>query len=100
MKRYSEMTPFELETELRSLRDRARRAESLGYVNEFEVLMRKMTMAQTYLLDPTDYPPNTTYRIKNSDDFFYMTYLNGMFAWGTRNNGEEEEGIPLALLEK
>ncbi|MGL4818723.1 MAG: YfhH family protein [Bacilli bacterium] len=99
-KKYSEMTPFEIENEIRALRDRARRAESLGYVNEFEVLTRKVIMAESYLLNPNDFIPGETYDMKGSNDTFKITYMNGRFAWGMRSDGFEEEGVPIALLQK
>ena len=40
-KRYSEMTPHELREEIGALKEQAVKAEQLGIVNEFDVLMMK-----------------------------------------------------------
>ena len=45
-KRYSEMTPYELREEIGVLKEQAIKAEQLGIVNEFDVLMRKIAMAR------------------------------------------------------
>ena len=45
-KRYSEMTLHELREEIGALKEQAVKAEQLGIVNEFDVLMRKMAMAR------------------------------------------------------
>lgn len=46
------MTTYELQQEIGSLQEKARKAEQLGMVNEYAVLERKVTMARSYLLDP------------------------------------------------
>lgn len=51
-KRYSQMTPHELQTEIAGLTEKARKAEQMGIVNELAVLERKMTMAKAYMLNP------------------------------------------------
>ncbi|HSI68520.1 MAG TPA: DUF1811 family protein, partial [Planococcus sp. (in: firmicutes)] len=54
-KRYSEMDEPELRSEIARLKEKARKAEQLGIVNEFAVLERKAIMAASYLLDPADF---------------------------------------------
>jgi len=101
-KRYSEMTKYELTQEIQQLKEKARKAEQLGMINEFAVLERKALMAQAYLLDPKDYKKGEIYRLKGDEGtYFKVDYFKGVFAWGYRLGGDErEEGIPISMLEK
>lgn len=51
-KSYAEMTEQELREEIAKLKEKARKAEQLGIVNEYAVYERKATMAAAYLIDP------------------------------------------------
>lgn len=98
-KRYSEMTEYELKQEIAALSEKARKAEQLGIVNEYAVLERKIDMAKAYLLDPAAIQTKTTYHIKDTDEQFYVDYLNGVFAWGYRVSApNKEEALPISML--
>ncbi|RFU62991.1 YfhH family protein [Peribacillus glennii] len=99
-KRYSKMTQHELTQEIASLKEQARKAEQLGMVNEFAVLERKAVMAQAYLLKPEDFKPGEIYHIAGDPGtYFKVEYLNGVFAWGYRLNGNgQEEALPISML--
>ncbi|OLN21353.1 hypothetical protein BTO30_15440 [Domibacillus antri] len=101
-KRYSEMSEVELKQEIARLREKARKAEQLGIVNEFAVYDRRATMAQAYLLNPDDFKPGKLYELTTDPGhYFKIEYMNGVFAWGYRLNGDgKEEGIPISLLNK
>ncbi|WP_268877418.1 YfhH family protein [Sutcliffiella halmapala] len=104
-KRYSQMTAHELHQEIATLKEKARKAEQLGIVNEFAVLERKITMAKAYMLNPDDYKPGDIYELEGDPGvFFKIDYMNGVFAWGNRVYGEEiskeEEGLPISMLMK
>ncbi len=101
-KRYSEMTTYELQQEIAKLNEKARKAEQLGMINEFAVLERKAVMAKSYLLDPNDYKPGDIYEIEGAPgSYFKIDYMNGVFAWGFRLNGNKaEEALPISLLIK
>ncbi|WP_339149339.1 MULTISPECIES: YfhH family protein [unclassified Sutcliffiella] len=104
-KRYSQMTSYELHQEIATLKEKARKAEQLGIVNEFAVLERKITMAKAYMLNPDDYKPGAVYEIESDPGVhFKITYMNGVFAWGHRMSGDtvnkEEEGLPISMLLK
>ncbi|WAA12932.1 YfhH family protein [Fervidibacillus halotolerans] len=100
-KRFSEMTEYELKQEIAKLREKAKKAEQMGMINEFAVLERKAAMAESYLLDPNDFDKGEIYRIKNEpSQYFKIDYLRGYFAWGYRLNGEKIEALPISLLEK
>lgn len=101
-KRYSQMTEYELKQEIASLTEKARKAEQLGIVNEYAVLERKAIMAKAYLLDPKDFIPGEMYEIEGDPGvYFKIDYMNGVFAWGYRLGGSnEEEALPISLLKK
>ncbi|MDC2865449.1 MULTISPECIES: YfhH family protein [unclassified Bacillus (in: firmicutes)] len=100
-KRYSEMTPHELREEIGVLKEQAVKAEQLGIVNEFDVLMRKMAMARAYMTDINEFQIGETYElVEEPGASFTITYFNGVFAWGHKQNETEEIGIPISLLQK
>ncbi|MGM7637515.1 YfhH family protein [Bacillus sp. Hm123] len=101
-KRYSEMTGFELKQEISRLKEKARKAEQLGIVNEFAVLERKAVMAQAYLMNPADFKPGEMYEIiGDPGSYFKIDYMNGVFAWGYRLGGNgKEEGLPISMLKE
>jgi hypothetical protein len=99
-KRYSLMTEHELRQEISKLQEKARKAEQMGMVNEFAVLERKAVMAKAYLLDPDWFKPGQIYEIDGAPGtFFKIDYLNGVFAWGYRLNGDgKDEALPISML--
>lgn len=99
-KTYAQMTPEELRQEIANLKEKARKAEQLGIVNEFAVYERKALMAQAYLMDPSLIKPGEIYRIDGAPgEYFKVEYLKGRFAWGFRLNGENsEEALPISML--
>lgn len=99
-KRYSEMTEFELWQEIARLNEKAKKAEQMGMPNEFAVYERKMHIAKSYLLNPEEFKPGETYQLINEDGTFQISYLNGYFAWGYRNDSSQLEGIPISLLKE
>ena len=102
IKRYSELSEYELKQEIASLHEKARKAEQMGMVNEFAVLERKAIMAKAYLLNPDEYKPGEIYQIEGDPGaYFKIKYINGVFAWGHRlRNGEEEEALPISMLKE
>lgn len=99
-KAYAQMTEQELITEIQTLREKARKAEQLGIVNEYAVYERKALMAEAYLIDPETIIPGEMYRINGAPgEFFKVEYLKGRFAWGYRLGGERfEEALPISIL--
>ncbi|MDN7243693.1 YfhH family protein [Planococcus sp. N028] len=99
-KRYSQMTEQELRAEIARLKEKARKAEQLGIVNEFAVLERKAIMAAAYLMDPNDFQKGEVYRIEGDPNmYFKIDYFNGRFAWGYRLGGERHlEALPISML--
>ncbi|ASV66435.1 YfhH family protein [Cytobacillus sp. FSL W7-1323] len=101
-KRYSQLSEYELKQEIAQLREKSRKAEQLGMVNEFAVLERKTVMAKSYLLNPDDFITNEIYEIEGDPgSYFKIDYMNGVFAWGYRLSGDQEqEALPIAMLGK
>ncbi|MGJ7918940.1 YfhH family protein [Neobacillus sp. LXY-4] len=99
-KRYSEMSEYELQQEIATLNEKARKAEQMGMVNEFAVIERKAIMAKAYLLNPEDFSPGEIYEMIGAPGtYFKVDYMNGVFAWGYRLNGDgKEEGVPISML--
>lgn len=99
-KPYSDMDEQELRTEIGRLKEKARKAEQLGIVNEFAVLERKAVMAAAYLLDPKDFQRGEVYRIEGDPNvYFQIDYLKGRFAWGYRLGGDKyTEALPISML--
>src|SRR6478609_5564861 len=96
-KRYSQLSAYELNQEIAQLKEKARKAEQLGMVNEFAVLERKAVMAQAYLLDPKSFLPGEIYEISGDPgQYFKIDYLDGVFAWGYRLSGigSKDEALP------
>ena len=56
-KKYGDMTVPELRTEIANLKEKSRKAEQLGIVNEYAVYERKALMAQAFLIDPATIKP-------------------------------------------
>lgn len=94
------MTREELLVEIEELKKKARKVGGREQYNEYEVLYRKMAMAESYLMSVTDIAVEEMYGVKNTNDTFYVTRLNGIFAWGYQNNQKVESGVPIALLER
>ena len=94
------MTEHELREEIARLKEKARKAEQLGIVNEFAVYERKSLMAAAYLVDSDTIVPGEMYRITGAPgEFFQVEYLKGRFAWGHRLGGDKyEEALPLSIL--
>lgn len=99
-KKYSEMNPTELRELIAVLREKARKAEQLGIINEFAVYERKAILAHSYLLKPEDFIPGELYRINGDPGmFFKIDYLKGVYAWGYRLGGTQQiEAIPIGML--
>ncbi|GEN55392.1 YfhH family protein [Halobacillus faecis] len=104
-KRYSEYTQEELRSEIAELTEKAQKAEQLGMVNEFAVHERKIIMAKSYMMNPDDFKAGETFEIDGDPEHtFFIEYMNGVFAWGSRKTiqGEkasvEEEALPISML--
>lgn len=100
-KNYAQMSEQELRNEIAMLKEKARKAEQLGIVNEFAVYERKALMAASYLIDLDSIKLGEIYRIDGAPgEFFFVERLKGRFAWGYRLGGDRfEEALPVAILQ-
>lgn len=100
-KNYASMTEQELRNEVAALKEKARRAEQLGIVNEYAVYERKALMAASYLVDLDSIKLGEMYRLDGSPgEYFMVERLKGRFAWGYRLGGDRyEEALPVAMLQ-
>ncbi|WP_100406394.1 YfhH family protein [Bacillus solitudinis] len=99
-KRFSEMTEYELRNEIARLNEKAKKAEQLGMMNEFAVYERRTLMAKAYLLKPDNFKPGETYEMIGGNSIFQISYMNGHFAWGYRDNGTTLDAVPISLLKE
>ncbi|MFJ8460677.1 YfhH family protein [Lysinibacillus xylanilyticus] len=99
-KNYAVMSEHELREEIAILKEKSRKAEQLGIINEFAVYERKALMVAAYLVDLDTIIPGEMYRIDGSEnEFFQVDYLKGRFAWGHRLGGEKyQEALPVSIL--
>lgn len=99
-KNYRDMDENELRTEIARLKEKARKAEQLGIINEFAVYERKAILAASFLVDPADIKRGEIYRIEGDPDvYFQVDYLKGRFAWGYRLGGDRHtEALPISML--
>lgn len=99
-KQMSEMSEEELRHEIQIYREKMRKAEMNGIMNEYDVYQTKVIIAESYLIDPTKVEIGKIYQLNDgTDQYFKVERLKGVFAWGFRfNSSEPEEGLPLALL--
>lgn len=97
---YAAMTKEELLQEIARLKEKARKAEALGIVNEYAVYERKALMAAAYLVDLSTIKLGEMYRLEGAPgEYFVVERLKGRFAWGYRLGGEKyEEAIPVSML--
>ncbi|WP_431027976.1 YfhH family protein [Lysinibacillus sp. LZ02] len=99
-KNYATMTEHELREEIARLKEKARKAEQLGIVNEYAVYERKALMAAAYLVDLDTIVLGEMYKIDGSPgEYFMVERLKGRFAWGYRLGGDRyEEALPVSIL--
>lgn len=99
-KKLSEMSEQELRHEIQTYKEKMRKAEMNGIINEYDVYQSKVIIAESYLVDRTKVVLGRMYKLNDgSDQYFKVERLKGVFAWGYRINSKiPEEGLPLALL--
>lgn len=97
-KRLSDLSKYELEQEIQALHERKRKAEQMGMVSEIEVVLRRIAIAESYLVDPTSFRPGETYIVNYNDRPFRLKFVNGVMGWGTFEGDLTERAIPLSEL--
>ncbi|MCS4487283.1 YfhH family protein [Staphylococcus americanisciuri] len=99
-KRLSDMNRQEIFHEIQTYKEKMRKAEMNGIMNEYDVYQNKVVIAESYLIDPKNVEIGKIYPLQDgSEDHFKVERLKGVFAWGYRiNSVRYEEGLPLSLL--
>lgn len=99
-KRLSEMSEQELKYEIQLCKEKMRKAEMNGIMNEYDVYESKVIVAESYLVDRSKINIGRMYKLNDgSEQYFKVERLKGVFAWGYRiNSTNPEEGLPIALL--
>ncbi|MEB5793682.1 YfhH family protein [Staphylococcus hominis] len=99
-KRLSEMSEQELKHEIQLCKEKMRKAEMNGIMNEYDVYESKVIVAESYLVDRSKINIGRMYKLNDgSEQYFKVERLKGVFAWGYRiNSTNPEEGLPIALL--
>lgn len=99
-KKLSEMSEQELRHEIQTYKEKMRKAEMNGIMNEYDVYQSKVIIAESYLVDRNKVEIGKIYKLNDGNEqYFKVERLKGVFAWGFRiKSSEPEEGLPLALL--
>lgn len=99
-KRLSEMSEQELRHEIQLCKEKMRKAEMNGIMNEYDVYESKVIVAESCLVDRSKINIGRMYKLNDgSEQYFKVERLKGVFAWGYRiNSTNPEEGLPIALL--
>ncbi|MCD9067218.1 YfhH family protein [Staphylococcus pasteuri] len=99
-KKLSEMSEPELRHEIQTYKEKMRKAEMNGILNEYDVYQSKVIVAESYLVDRNKIELGRIYQLNDgSDQYFKVERLKGIFAWGFRiKSSEPEESLPIALL--
>lgn len=94
------MSEQELRHEIQTYKEKMRKAEMNGILNEYDVYQSKVIVAESYLVDRNQIELGRIYQLNDgSDQYFKVERLKGIFAWGFRiKSSETEEGLPIALL--
>ncbi|EIM5193537.1 YfhH family protein [Staphylococcus pseudintermedius] len=100
-KRLSDMDRLEILHVIQTSKEKMRKAEMNGIMNEYDVYANKVVIAESYLIDTNEIELGKIYRLKDgTGNYFKVERLKGVFAWGYRINGAEaEEGLPISLLQ-
>ncbi|EKH7733302.1 YfhH family protein [Staphylococcus pseudintermedius] len=100
-KRLSDMDRQEILHVIQTSKEKMRKAEMNGIMNEYDVYANKVVIAESYLIDTNEIELGKIYRLKDgTGNYFKVERLKGIFAWGYRINGAEaEEGLPISLLQ-
>ncbi|WP_214721546.1 DUF1811 family protein [Exiguobacterium sp. s192] len=98
--RMSQLSKYELEMLATKLNEQKRKAEQHGNMSEVEVIIRKIAIAQSYLVDASRFETGRFYRIDGEEARFELHFVNGVMGWGHFEGTVNEVAIPLALIQE
>ncbi|WP_214808550.1 DUF1811 family protein [Exiguobacterium sp. s102] len=96
--RMSQLSKYELEMLVTKLNEQKRKAEQHGNMSEVEVVIRKIAMAQSYLVDASQFETGQLYQVEGEEAAFELHFVNGVMGWGHFEGTVNEVAIPLALI--
>lgn len=83
------MSEQELRHEIQTYKEKMRKAEMNGIMNEYDVYQSKVIIAESYLVDCTKVVLGRMYKLNDgSDQYFKVERLKGVFAWGYKINSK------------
>lgn len=99
-KSLSEMTESEIRNEIQRYKEKMRKAEMNGILNEYDVYRMKVIIAESYLVDQDKIEFGKLYELNDGTKrYMRVDRMKGVFAWGKiLHSGQAEEGVPVALL--
>jgi hypothetical protein len=99
---YSEMTVDELKKEMKNLQKLGKNALEEKRWNEYEIHMTKWYLAKSYeMLASHSIEVGQRYAIAEEEqEYFTVTGLEGIMAWGFRESTGETDSLPIARLEE
>ncbi|WP_281887959.1 DUF1811 family protein [Paenibacillus sp. YYML68] len=92
-KLFSQMNKEELQHEINSITSEIEASE---FESQQAVARQRLAIAQSYMLDPNDFPPGL-YKVDHVQLPFEVKYINGIMAWGTLGD-DPEASFPLSKL--
>ncbi|MFX4301809.1 DUF1811 family protein [Alicyclobacillus tolerans] len=99
---FSEMSKEELQKEMKLLQEKGQRAFDEQNWSAYEVYMTQWYLAKSYeILPENQVEVGKTYKIAEEiNEWFTVTGLEGVMAWGFRESTGETEALPIARLEE
>ncbi|WP_051271918.1 DUF1811 family protein [Shimazuella kribbensis] len=98
MKRYSQMIPEEIRNTIKELEEQLSQVEKEKLDSQAAILRQKIILGKSYLVNPNEIKVEATYQVEGTPVLFQVSYLNGVYAWGTFEGKSEKEAVPLSLL--
>ncbi|AMY04436.1 MULTISPECIES: YfhH family protein [Staphylococcus] len=99
-KSLSKMTKNEILDEIQKYKEKMRKAEMNGILNEYDVYRTKVIIAESYLVDQSKIEFGKIYELNDGTKrYMRVDRMKGIFAWGKiLHSSQKEEGLPVALL--
>lgn len=98
-KKLSEMSEQELRHEIQTYKEKMRKAEMNGIMNEYDVYQSKVIIAESYLVDRNKVEIGKIYKLNDGSEQYFKVEIKRRLCLGLQNKSSEpEEGLPLALL--
>ncbi len=96
----SQLSRYELEMLATKLNEQKRKAEQHGNISEVEVIVRKIAIAESYLVDASRFERGKHYQIADEDRLFELHFVNGVMGWGHFEGTANEVALPLSVIGK